>query len=277
MKKLIFILLLLPAYSYAQKMSCCKSSATESFAQLSADSKFKSTHLSPLPLVYHSENGQMITFKCRKGNDAKAFEIVARKPSEKWLYIFHEWWGLNDYIKREAENFSKEFPGVNILALDLYDGMIADNPEQAGEIMGKMDEARVREIIYAAMEHTGDKSKIATIGWCMGGGWSLQASLLAGERAIGCVMYYGMPETDQAKLKNLNADVLGIFGLKDNWITPEVVEKFQTDMQESGKSLTVKNYNAEHAFANPSNPNFNKEASGDAHKLVIKFLKEKLD
>ncbi|MBK5286247.1 MAG: dienelactone hydrolase family protein, partial [Bacteroidia bacterium] len=88
--------------------------------------------------------------------------------------------------------------------------------------------------------------------------------------------YYGMPESDLKKLQALSAPVLGIFASLDGWITPEKVSKFETDMKKYNKEITVKSFTADHAFANPSNPKFDKAASEEAHKMAVKFLKEHL-
>jgi carboxymethylenebutenolidase len=190
--------------------------------------------------------------------------------------MIHEWWGLNGYIKQEAEKLQKELGNVNVYALDLYDGKVADNAQDAGRYMGEVKEDRARAIIQGAIDRAGKKAKIYTIGWCFGGGWSLQASLMAGKQGRGCVMYYGMPESDLAKLKKLNADVLGIFAEKDAWITPAVVATFEKNMKDAGKKITVKSYDADHAFANPSNPKYSKEFAEDAHQRALAFFREHL-
>jgi carboxymethylenebutenolidase len=274
--KLFLGIILIPILSVAQKKSCCMQSSTENFAQLSTDASFASSHLAPKPFDFEALNGKMISINCETGPAANAFEVKSVKPSEKWIFVFHEWWGLNDYIKREAEKLSAEIPGVNILAIDLYDGIVATTPEEAQSTMGKMKDERSRMIINSCIKYAGSKAKIATLGWCMGGGWSLQASLLAGSKAKACVMYYGMPETDPKKISTLSPDVLGIFALKDNWITPEVVDKFKLLMESKNKKLIVKNYEAVHAFANPSNPDYNQEFAEDAHKNVVDYLLERL-
>jgi len=81
---------------------------------------------------------------------------------------------------------------------------------------------------------------------------------------------------DVSKLRTLKADVLGIFGTKDKHINPQVVEKFQANMKETGKKLTVYNYDADHGFANPSNPIYDKTASSEAFGHVVKLFKDKL-
>jgi carboxymethylenebutenolidase len=107
----------------------------------------------------------------------------------------------------------------------------------------------------------------------MGGGYSLQAAILLHEQVLGCVMYYGMPETDIAKLAQLQADVMMIWPNQDKWINEEVVNTFKANMESAGKKLKVLEYTADHAFANPSNPKFNEEAASDAYGKVLDFIK----
>jgi len=135
---------------------------------------------------------------------------------------------------------------------------------------------RAAAIIKGAEMYAGPKAQFASVGWCFGGGWSLQSALLGGKQTVGCVMYYGMPEKDVAKLKTLNSDVLGLFAEQDKWINPEVVKQFEKDMAAAGKKVTVKEYPADHAFANPSNPKYNKELAADAHQKALAYLKARL-
>ena len=278
MKKIILpFLLLISAISFAQqKMSCCAASATESFAQLASSKEFVLSHPLPLPFTYKSENGNAITFKAADGTDAFGWEIKAKQQTNNYLFVIHEYWGLNDYIKKESETLWNDLGNVNVIALDLYDKKIATTREDAGKYMQSVTTERADAIINGALKYTGANAKIYTIGWCFGGGWSLQASLLAGKQAAGCVMYYGMPEKDADKLKNLHADVLGLFANKDQWINPKVVDEFVANMKTADKKLIVKRYEANHAFANPSNPSFDKDAKDDAYKNTIMFLKERL-
>jgi carboxymethylenebutenolidase len=276
MKKIILLLLFFPVFSFAQRGSCCKISATEKFSQMASNETFASAHANPIPFKMVSEKGKMVFYECSDGNQANAYEIRSEVASNKWLFVFHEWWGLNDYIKQEAERYATDLPNVNVIAIDLYDGQLAEKTEEAQDLMKKMSDDRSRSIINGAINYIGNKPVIATLGWCMGGAWSLQASILAGKNAVGCVMYYGMPETDITRLKTLNCDVLGIFGTKDTHISPAVVKTFEKNMKDAGEKLTVKNYDAVHAFANPSNPNFDRTATADARKLTLEFLTTRL-
>ncbi|MBS4029416.1 MAG: dienelactone hydrolase family protein [Ignavibacteriales bacterium] len=263
--------------SQTQQNSCCSVSSTTQFAMLSSDKNFERAHESPLAFNYEAKKGKFISFATNDSLDGKAFLVESDSESDstiRYLFVIHEWWGLNDYIQREAERMQEELGDVNILALDLYDGKVATTPEEAGNLMQSVSEERAKAIIKGAIKYAGGNAKIATIGWCFGGGWSLQTSLIAEKKSVGCIIYYGMPEKDSAKLATLNCDVLGIFGTKDKWISPDVVKEFETNMKKANKSLTVKNYDADHAFANPSNPHYDKKNADDAHKYAVEFLKK---
>ena len=251
-------------------------SATEEFAALTTDPVFASLHLSPIPLHYQTEGGVMKMIHTTDSMDARIFEVKSPVASNKYVFMVHEWWGLNDYIKREAEKLRKELGNVTVIALDMYDSKVATDPQTAGKYASGLKDSRARTIIQAAIDYVGKDADVATIGWCFGGGWSLQAAFMLGKQAAGCVMYYGMPEKDVEKIKTLHCDVLGIFGTQDGYITPALVEQFQKDMKTAGKNITVYNYDAVHAFANPSNPKYDEKDANDAHVHVLAFLKEKL-
>ncbi len=242
---------------------------------LATNEDFSGSHDAPLPYTYAGE-GKAIEFKTPDGQTGKGFEIKSATPSDKYLFVVHEWWGLNDYIKQEAAKFAKDLPGVNVIALDLYDGKVATTADEAGKLMQAVKTDRAQAIIKGGLQYAGPKAQVASIGWCFGGGWSLQTALLAGPQAKASVMYYGMPEKDVAKLKTLNTDVLFIFAKQDQWINQEVVNLFQKDMATAKKGLAVKTYDADHGFANPSNPKYNKSFGDDAHAASVAYLKKSL-
>ncbi len=280
MKRLIFLfaMALASTVGFAQDdMTVCHTSATDKFALFASNKEFNSNHPSPLAYVHESEaGGEMIKFKTADGSEANAYLIKSKSKTDNWVFVFQEWWGLNDHIKREAENLFNDLGNVNVLALDMYDGKLATDPQAAGKFMGEFKQDRGNEIVKGALAYAGKKAKVATIGWCFGGGQSMQASLTAGKQAVACVIYYGMPEGDVAKLKTLNCDVLDIWPTQDKWINKDVTDKFEKDMAAAGKKLTVKAYDADHAFANPSNPKHNKEFTADAYKNTLDFFKARL-
>ena len=246
---------------------------TQAFARLADDASFRGVHPNPEAYVHAEAAGEMITFATPDGQEGSAYAIRAEGNSDQYLLVIHEWWGLNDHIKQEADQLYKDLDGVNVLALDLYDGQVATERDQAAQIMQSIQTERAQAIINGAIEYAGEDANVATIGWCFGGGWSLQATILAGEQAAGCVMYYGMPVKEMREIEKISTDVLGIFGLQDGGITPEVVNTFEQQMEEADKDITVEMYDAGHGFANPSNPKYDEEATEDAYQKTLAFLK----
>jgi carboxymethylenebutenolidase len=280
MKKLILLTLLVlsGALAFSQsKMACCaKPSATQQFAMLASNKAFIMSHKNPLKIHFQSTIGKPINYKTADGKEANAYLLKAKNPTNNYILVIHEFWGLNDFVKKESEKIYDELGNVNIIDLDLYDGQIATTREDAGKLMQAVKEDRAKAIINGAIAYAGPNAHIATLGWCFGGGWSLQATLLTGKQAAGCVMFYGMPEQDVNRLKTLHCDVLGNFANKDQWINPKVVAKFEEDMKAAGKKLYVHQYDADHGFANPSNPIYNSDATKDANAHTLEFLKERL-
>ncbi len=244
-------------------------------SDLAADPAFAMLHENPLPFTYQGA-GEMIKFPTSGGEPANAFLLKAKKPSDKWLLVYQEWWGLNDNIKQQAEMFYKDLDNVNVLAVDMYDGKVATQREDAMKYMQAANSERLNAIMKGAIAYAGPKAQFGSVGWCFGGMLSLQSAMLAGKQAKGCVMYYGRPEQDVAKLKSLETDVLGIFGSRDKGITPESVAKFEENMKAAGEKVEIKMYEADHGFANPSNPIYDKTAAEDAYKRSLSYLKNRL-
>ncbi|CAM4420882.1 dienelactone hydrolase family protein [Flavobacterium terrigena] len=281
MKKIVALLsvLLFSISSFSQ--SCCQltfASNEGNMAKFTTDENFIASHQIPLDYKHNSVvGGEMITFKTIDVTDGNAYLVKSKTKSKKWLFVYQEWWGLNDYIKRQADILYNEMGGnVNILAIDMYDGKVATTREDAAKYMQGADEKRLENIVNGALGYVGKKAKVASIGWCFGGGWSLKSAILSKKQAIGSVMYYGMPVQDVEKLKTLNCEVLGLFATEE-WISKKVIEEFAANMKLANKSLNYKIFEAAHAFANPSNPKFDEKASTEANAMALKFLKEKFN
>lgn len=256
--------------------SCFTGDVREQFKAEAGTMRFAAMHENPLAYRLENATGSTIEFPSPDGKTASGYLIKSKKKTNNWLLVIQEWWGLNDHIKREAETLAAELGNVNVLAIDMYDGKVAATADSAMKLMQGTNTTRLESIVKGAIGYAGSKAKIFTIGWCFGGMWSLQASLLAGPQAAGAVMYYGRPENNLEKLKTLNCEVIGFFGNLDRSPAPAVVTQFEADMAAAGKKLVTHKYEAGHGFANPSNPSFNKEATADAHEKTLTFLRARL-
>jgi carboxymethylenebutenolidase len=194
------------------------------------------------------------------------------------VVVIQEWWGLNGHIRHWTDRLAAD--GYAALAVDLYGGKVATTPEQAMALMKAVDDARAREILGAAHRFLAEDprvkaSKRGVIGWCFGGGWSLQHAIMQPDLEA-AVIYYGRLETDPKVLATIEAPVMGVFGDQDEGIPPAAVEEFANAMKVAGESLALHRYDAPHAFANPSSANYDAKAAEDAWSNVRAFFGEHL-
>jgi carboxymethylenebutenolidase len=192
------------------------------------------------------------------------------------IILIHEWWGLNDWVKEQAAKLADQ--GYVALAIDLYRGKVADNPDLAHELMRGTPEDRAKRDLNAAFEFLKSQQnvkpdRIGAIGWCMGGGLALDVALQQPTLAAD-VINYGHLATDTDALKKINAPILGIFGGQDRGIAVDDVKKFEQTLKQLGKKVQIVIYpDAGHAFENPNNKAGYREAdAADAWKHIVEFL-----
>lgn len=196
------------------------------------------------------------------------------------IIVIHEWWGLNDWVKEQASKLSDQ--GYLALAVDLYRGKVASSPDEAHELMRGVPEDRAKRDLQAAFDYLKsrqdvDAKRIGSIGWCMGGGYSLDVALLEPTLAA-AVINYGHLATSDSELKKINSAVLGIFGGQDRGIPVADVKKFEQQMKQLGKKIEVTVYpDAGHAFENPNNKaGYRAQDAADAWKKTVSFLDSNL-
>ena len=262
-----------PAIDKAEVIECLNMETQQAYQIEASQSKFAQMHLAPIQVNPANLLGKIVPFNAADGKPGQAYFIPAKKKSDKWLIVIQEWWGLNDNIKMEADQYFKDLGDVNVMAVDMYDGKVAATPDSAMKLMRGADMNRMVALIQGAIKHAGSKAAIYSVGWCFGGMWSLQTAILAGPQAKGSVMYYGRPESNMEKLKSIQCDIVGFFGNLDQSPSPAMVNDFEANMKLAGKNLTAYKYEAGHGFANPSNPSFNAAAKADSYAKAIAFLK----
>jgi carboxymethylenebutenolidase len=196
------------------------------------------------------------------------------------LIVVHEWWGLNDNVRAMTDRLAGE--GYLALAVDLYGGAVAEDPETARtlvtEALDHLDRigANVAQGLDYLAAHN-DGGELGVIGWCFGGAVSLQTAIRAGDRLDAAVIYYGRLVTEPEELSAIQAPILAFFGTEDESIPVETVRAFEAAAQGVGKSVEVHVYEgANHAFANPSGHNYDAEAATDAWTRTVAFLAREL-
>jgi carboxymethylenebutenolidase len=226
-------------------------------------------------------DGKDVVYATLAGKDVHGY--VARPKDAKGplpgIIVIQEWWGLNDNMRAVTRRLAGE--GYEALAVDLYGGQVAADPDAATKLMQGVlqnTDAAVENLKAAyAYLHQDKAPKIGVIGWCFGGGWSLQTALALPDRIDATVMYYGRVVTDATKLAPLKMPILALFGGADESIPASDVQAFQDALHTAGKTATIKVYpGAKHAFANPSGKSYDAAAAADAWKLTVDFFAKHL-
>jgi carboxymethylenebutenolidase len=192
------------------------------------------------------------------------------------IVVIHEWWGLNDWVKEQAADLAAH--GYVALAVDLYRGQTADNPDLAHELMRGLPQDRgIRDltsaVVYLKTLPVVDPNRIGAIGWCMGGGYALQLAIH--EPSLKAVsINYGALATDPADLSQIHAAVVGNFGGLDRGIPAASIEAFAAQLKKQGVPVNVKIYpDAGHAFENPNNKTgYRPEDAADAKKRSLELF-----
>lgn len=192
------------------------------------------------------------------------------------VIMIHEWWGLNDNIRAMADRLAAE--GYIVLAVDLYGGKVAETSAEARELMLSVLEDpesannNIRDA-YNFVSTTAGAPRVGSLGWCFGGGWSLNTAQLFPDELDASVIYYGQVTDDEDALRPISSPILGLFAAKDTGIKVESVEAFREALERLRKTHEIHVYpGVGHAFANPTGTNYNENAAADAWRRTLEFL-----
>jgi len=188
------------------------------------------------------------------------------------VILIHEWWGLNDQIKSVGAELAKL--GYLALCIDMYGGDVATTPERAMDLVGGVNEDAGVDTVKSWVNWLGANSlctgKVASMGWCFGGGWSLETAIEAEVDAS--IIYYGRVTAPAERLAAISGPVLGHFASQDQFINGPMVEGFEANMATASKELTAHIYDADHGFANPTTARYDEEDAALAWERSMAFL-----
>jgi carboxymethylenebutenolidase len=236
--------------------------------------------IGPMSGFAKSVRTENVTIKSGNENIECYLALPSTRGPHPALVVIHEWWGLNDWVREQTRKFAAN--GYVALAVDLYRGKVATDPKEAYELSRSLPQDRALRDMEAGFNYLAarpdvEKDKIGSVGWCMGGGYSL-ALALNEPRLAACAVNYGRLVTDAAEIQKIHAPVLGNFGAEDRVITPAEVRAFEKAMKAEAKNINVKIYpGAGHAFENPNNKKgYRPEAARDAWKRMLAFFNKTL-
>jgi len=224
------------------------------------------------PVVYGQAGGSPLHGFLARPQDVRN---LAKGPLPG-IIVIHEWWGLNDNIRDVTRRLAGE--GYAALAVDLYGGATAATPDEAMKLMQASmkdmaaGQANLRQAFDYLTSHE-HAPRVGVIGWCFGGGWSLQTALLLPDKIAATVIYYGHLTADKGELATLRMPILGFFGADDQSIPVASVREFESALKSLGKPVEIHVYEgAGHAFANPSGTGYRPQAASDAWTRTVAFL-----
>jgi carboxymethylenebutenolidase len=232
------------------------------------------------PMLARASASKLENVSITLADGTEVSAALARPAAEKapTVLLIHEWWGLNDQIKSVAAELAEM--GYMALAVDLYGGQVASDADGARALMQGVDAGQATATLTGWIEwlrsHDNSTGKVATMGWCFGGGWSLNASIATPVDAT--VIYYGNVNRTPEQLAAIEGPVLGHFGTLDANINAEMVAGFEQAMSEAGKAeaLTIHWYEADHAFANPTGARYDAEDAASSWERTSAFLNSHL-
>lgn len=219
-----------------------------------------------------------------KVNGDNAYAFVAQ-PDDDALHpgvvLIQEWWGIEPHVRSLAQQLA--LAGFVVAVPDLYHGKVATEPTDAQKMVmmlrGNVDRA-AKEIIGAletlkAMPNVEPK-KLGLMGFCVGG--FLAYTVAARYPDLGAVIpFYGAGyDPTLEEVTKVNVPVLAIYGQRDHSVSPEQREKIEHLYRQAGKDITIRVYDADHAFVNPDHGSGNEQAAKEAWALAVDFLKSHL-
>jgi len=193
------------------------------------------------------------------------------------IVMIHELFGLNDNVKQMAEKLASH--GYIVLAVNLYGAPAATTSDEGRQLMSAYQPENGIENMNGAVNYLVENQhalSIGSIGWCFGGGESLNLAL-NNDMMDATVIYYGRLTSDTERLSAISWPVLGIFGGLDQGITVDSVRQFESALNELEITNEIYIYeNANHAFANPSGDRYSPEDAQDAWEKTLEFFEKHL-
>ena len=216
--------------------------------------------------------GTMIEFARPDGDRTRGY-LATAGSGRPGIVVIQEWWGLNDQICGVADRFARA--GYNALAPDLYKGRLAVKPDEANHLMSSLDfpDATHQDLRGAAEHLAGSSSRVAVMGFCMGGALAIAAAVHIPEVAA-AVPFYGIPPKEFADPAKIRIPLQGHFANQDDWCTPAAVDALETAMR--GSSPEIYRYDAAHAFFNERSQAYNVACANQAWERMSNFLERRL-
>lgn len=233
------------------------------------------------PLVSPTDPAIQVRELAYKAREIDQIAYLARPAgggSHPGVIVIHENRGLQPHIQDVARRLAKA--GYIALAPDLVSKIggttkIADAAQISAylaQVGGDEHMANLQEALKVLKATQGVQTdKLGVTGFCFGGGltWRMVTEVPELKAAV---PFYG-PAPDLAKVPNIKAAVLGIYGGNDARINAGI-PALEAALKAANIRYQIKIYEgANHAFHNDTGANYKKDAAEDAWNLTLNWFK----
>jgi dienelactone hydrolase len=177
---------------------------------------------------------KVITYKydgtTLKGYLAWDDAVKGKRPG---VLVVHEFWGLNDYARKRADELAKL--GYVAFACDMYgDGKTTEHPKEAGKFAAevrmnlKMWQGRALAGLKVLQDsELVDGKNLAAIGYCFGGSTALQLAYAGAPLKAVATFHAALPTPTAEQAAAIKARILVCHGGADKFIPEEAIDKFK--------------------------------------------------
>lgn len=226
--------------------------------------------------------GESVRFTSN-GNAAQGYLARPSGGSGPGVVVIQEWWGLVPHIESLCERFAEQ--GYVALAPDLYHGVTAREPDEAGKLMMGMAMDRAAQDIAGAAAYLAGRAAvggpgIGAVGFCMGGSLALWAATLADEVTAAVGFYPAVPwermsptwQRYEGKAALIHADE------EEGGSAAPGIQQAAQAIRDAGGQVTLHDYpGTGHAFFNDDRPEaYHPEAAAASWSRTLDFFGERL-
>jgi dienelactone hydrolase len=174
------------------------------------------------------------------------------------VLVFHEWWGLDTYAKKRAEQLAAM--GYVAFCPDMYgEGKVVEHPMEAGKMAQTV---RMNQKVWRGRAEAGlkalrsqgqvDGDRLAAIGYCFGGSTALTLAYSGSPLKAVVTFHAALPTPTAEEAKAIKARVLVCHGADDTFIPAEAITKFKEALEAAKVKYQFESYpGAVHSFTVP--------------------------
>jgi carboxymethylenebutenolidase len=201
----------------------------------------------------------------------------ARGSKFPGIALIHDWWGVNENVRRVAHLFAQI--GFYVIVPDLFHGNIAHSPQEAMRLvqqLGNEGYPRIHAALTVLENHHQCNADVAAVGLGMGGSLAFEAALTRDDLEA-AVAFGGFPQKYMGHFARSHAPILAVYGSKEPYTTTPIVQKLRNELETSTrfKNKVVVVDGAGHEFFHDTTPE-QLEYGKQAWTLTMDFLEQYL-